>query len=293
MRLQSRSTISYVVKNFVFLLPFVGVPAILLAFFQPQQGPVDFFAALYESTFNGVPIDFSDFYGSLYGYFSFVNAGKAFSTDFNMIWIWLVVFAVTVFFVCLTTSFVERHIRFGTRKYLRVLRSLNEVAMYIMPFVVLLVAAFEILMLILCGLIMLLSQIGGMAFYVIAVFLAVIFYEGYFVAAALVLLTPPCMFFDGYKFNSAIGYSIHLSTQHLKEMVKDTLLPLVVSQVLLSVLKYLVGLSPSETTAFFLTVGLKFLFYLWWLVYLPCLSCCKYANFTEMKRADLKMKIFG
>ena len=293
MRLQSRSTTSYVFKNFVFILPFVVIPALLLAFFQPQQGPLEFFADLYEKTFNGLPVDFSNFYESLYGYFSFVNIDDSFLPGVNMVWIWLVVFAVTLFCVCLATSFVERHIRFGTRKYLRVLRSVNEVVMYIMPFVVLMVVVFEVLMLILCGLIVLLSQINGIAFYVISVFLAVIFYEGYFVVAALTLLTPPCMFFDGYKFSSAIGYSMHLSAEHFREMFLGILLPIIVSQVLLAVLKFLVGLLPSESLSYALTVALKFLFYLWWLVYLPCLSCCKYADFTEMKRADLKLKIFG
>ena len=55
---------------------------------------------------------------------------------------------------------------------------------------------------------------------------------------------------------------------------------------------FVIGFITNTTVATIAYYVGRFLFYLWWMLYLPCFSCCKYADYTETHRADLKIKMF-
>lgn len=293
MRQQSRSTVRYIFKNFIFILPLVFLSALLLALFQPALGVMDFFESVFDLISLNEKVVFENFYDSIFKFFSIVNVGQEEVFGINVVWFWIITFVITLISFCLAVSFVERHIKYGTRSYNNVIRSINEMFLYIVPFVLLVIAFYEIWMLLLSGCIALFSVLfGGLTFYTLSVTLTVLFYIAFFIIFSLAIMTPPCMLFDGYKFSFALGYSFHLGSVHFKEMVASILLNVFVAQALLSLFNLLISYIPQETICNILYYFLRFLFYLWWLIYLPCLSCCKYVDFTETSRADLKLKLF-
>lgn len=293
MRLQSKSTIRYIFKNFIFILPLVLLPALLLALFQPAFGPVDFFGHLFELVSANERVVFENFYDSIYSFFSFINVGHEEVFGINVVWFWIITFVITLIGLCFAVSFVERHIKYGTRKYNNVISSINDMILYIVPFILLVIAFYELWMLLLSGCIVLFSVLfTGFTFYTLSVTLTVMSYITFFILLSMAIMTPPCMFFDGYKFTFALGYSFHLGSVHFKEMVASILINAFVTQALFSVFNLFISYIPQETICNILHYFLRFLFYLWWLVCLPCISCCKYVDFTETSRADLKLKLF-
>ena len=121
MRLQSKSTIRYVVKNFLYFLPLAVLPALMLAFFLPPFGPTQFFDHLFKVVSDNPQVVFENFYKSLYQFFSFVSIGNKDYYGIDSIWLWLVTFIVSLLGVCMLFSFVERHIKYGDRHYKKLL----------------------------------------------------------------------------------------------------------------------------------------------------------------------------
>ena len=292
-KLQSKSIMLYVTKNFLHFLPLVVLSTLMLTFFLPPFGPIQFFNRLFELVSNNPKVVFDDFHESIYQFFSFVSVGLEDFYGINAIWLWIITLIVALLGMCMMFSFVERHIKYGTRRYERLLFALNETFLSVVPFTLLVVVFYEIWVLLLSGLIVLASVLfSGMTFYVISVVLTVVFYIVFFILLSLSLLTPPCMFFDGYKFGSAIGYSFQLVNVHFKEMVSTVLLNVAISMTLFAIYNFLTDLVTNPTVWMVMYYVGRFLFYLWWMIFLPCISCCKYVDYTETTRADLKLKIF-
>jgi len=293
MRLQSKSTMRYMFKNFLHFLPLIVLPAIMLSLFMPPFGPVQFFDYLFDLILKSPKVVFSDFHSSLYQYFSFVSIGSEDFYGINAIWLWLSTVIVSLIGMCTMFSFVERHIKYGDRSYGRLLPAVNETFLSVVPFALLVVAFYEIWMLLLSVCILLLSVVmQGILLFVFCVIFTIIFYLAFFVAFAMLLLAPPCMFFDGYKFSSGIAYSFQLVGANLKDALTNVLLNVLITTLLLSLYNFVIGFITNTTVATIAYYVGRFLFYLWWMLYLPCFSCCKYADYTETHRADLKIKMF-
>lgn len=293
MRLQSKSTMRYTAKNFLHFLPLTLLPALMLAFFLPPFGPIQFFDYLFDVVAKTPKVVFEDFYQSLYRFFSFISVGYQELFGIDAIWLWIITLVVSLLGICMMFSFVERHIKYGTRRYEKLLMALNETFLSVVPFTLLVVAFYELWMLLLCGCIVLSSvMFSGMTFYVVSVVLTVIFYMAFFIVLSMALLTPPCMFFDGYKFSLAVGYSFQLAHANFKDIVTTILLNVIATIVLFALYDWAISAITNLTVEVILYYFGRFLLYLWWIVLLPCLSCCKYADYTETARADLKMKLF-
>ncbi len=294
MRLQSKSATYYVFKNFIYLLPLVVLPSLMLAFFQSEKGPVVLFINMANIIKSGGQISFAHFYTDLYSFFSLVNIKSDAVLGINAIWFWLFTYVVLIIGLCMAFTFVERHIKLGTHRYGNFFKNLNESFLFLFPYLFLMFVLYQVWTLLLCGAIVLISIIAqGWAFFAFSLFITLIFYTAYFVFFSLLILTPPSMYFDGYRFGFAASYSAQLTGAHFFDSVIRILATVLISQALL----FLCRLLPQQ---FWLPdmydnvvlILARFLFYLWWLMFLPSFSVCKYAEYTETKRADLKIKIF-
>ena len=260
---------------------------------MPPFGPVQFFEYLGDLIAKDPKVVFADFHTSLYQYFSFISIGGEDFYGINAIWLWIPTLIVALAGMCTMFSFVERHIKYGDRSYGRLLSALNETVLSVVPFALLVVAFYEIWMLLLSVCILLWSLIfEGIVFCVFSVVFTILFYLAFFVIFAMVLLAPPCTFFDGYRFFSGIAYSFQLVGANFKNAITNVLLNVFITTLLLSLYNFAISYITNTTVVTIAYYLGRFLFYLWWMLFLPCFSCCKYADYTETHRADLKIKMF-
>ncbi len=294
MRLQSKSPFAYALRNIFYFLPFVALPAVMLAFFQAPDGPAALFRKIADTINSGNAIVFDDFYNDLYGYFSFVNVKPHGLFGINSIWFWLLTMVVTFVGLCCSLTMVERHIKFGTHSFKAVLKNFFGSISALLPYVALMFVAYHLIVLLLSGAIVLLSVIAkGWTFFVLGVVFTVFFYIVYFIFLGLFMLTPPSMYFDGYRFWFAMAYSAQIVGRRFWEFTLKIIVMVICTQLLIvgyEILSKVVGF--SQKLGFALGTLLRFLMYLWWLMILPSYSACKYAEYTETKRGDLKIKIF-
>ena len=243
---------------------------------------------------SGGQISFENFYADLYSYFSLINIKSNAVFGINVIWFWLLTYVVVIIGLCLSFSFVERHIKLGTRRYGNFFRNIDESFLFVIPYLLLMFVLYQIWTMLLSGAIILVSIIAqGWVFFVLSLFVTLIFYTAYFVFFSMLILTPPSMYFDGYRFSFAASYSLQLTGTHFFDSVIRILTTVIITQALLFLCRLLPAqLWLPEMYENVVLIVARFLFYLWWLMYLPSFSVCKYAQYTETRRADLKIKIF-
>ncbi|MBR5251003.1 MAG: hypothetical protein IKV38_03185, partial [Clostridia bacterium] len=177
MRLQSKSITRYVFKNFLRFLPLVILSAIMLCLFMPPFGPVHFFSYLFNLISQNPQVEFADFHSSLYQFFSFISIGNEDVFGINAIWLWIPTIIIALLGTCTMFSFVERHIKYGDKSYGRLLSAVNETFLSVVPFALVVVAFYEIWMLLLSVCILLASLIfDGLVLYVVSVIFTVVFY---------------------------------------------------------------------------------------------------------------------
>lgn len=285
MRTPKASSIFYMLRNAVFLLPLTILPAVLLAFSQTPVinfTQVDFFVKFAQ---NLDAFEIKNFTIDLYRYFTSINTS-------NLWWLWL--FGVIALFISfsLTLPYIERHMRLGVRSYSRLLSMLNESVLLMLPYLICVLAAYEVVSLIICGMIYLffLMGMGGLTLFGLSIVVALLLYIVFFMLFALTICSVPSMLCDGYKFNVAISYSARLVSTHFGKVLAQLFVPMALSFVLLGASRYLMAVLPLYTELTHLLVS--FLFYLFWVNYLPVYAMRDYTLLTEGVRKDLKVKLF-
>lgn len=285
MKTTKASSISYIFRNFLFLLPITVLPAIILGISKSQQ--MDFsvlsFLIKFGKDTSGYVID--DFFLDVYRYFSCVD------TSSNWL-LWAVGILLAIVSYCIVIGMAERHMRLGARSYSKILRILNDTILFVLPYAFFVFLIYELCALIMCGMIFLLAKMGITAGALFALSVVITFVGNmiFIFIYELTMLTIPSMLTDGYTFNVAASYSARLISDNFGKVLVKIALPAVVTLVALTISRYILDSSVLYQPGFHFVVS--FLFYLFWLYYLPCLSMSEYIRLTDGVRKDLQVKLF-
>lgn len=285
MKTPNSSSIRYFIRNFFFLFPLAVVPAFLLAIAQSTQlvyTPVDFLINIFR---NMEVYSVSNFASDVYRYFSCVNTSPLW-------WIWAIGLISSIVGFCLITPLVERHMRLGVMSYSRLISMFNESLLMVLPYFFTAFVAYEFVSMAVSGVIYLFTMlnISGWLLFTLSLVVVVVAY-GFFVAfIILTICTVPSMLTDGYKFNVAVSYSARLVATKYKSIIAKFILLIVGSVTLLMVSRVLLATQAVYTEIFHVIVA--FLFYLFWMMYLPIFAMNTYIDLTEGVRKDLKVKLF-
>lgn len=193
-------TIKYLKKHFLKLLPFVLLPALALAFTNNIASFVRFFFN-FDANANNV--------WTIYSFFTVVGA-KSWSMGIMAI-------LVLMFFECLLFGGIDRHLKVGKFSYGKSFSALNETVMIVVPCLLILVVAFE-LVAFLTAVIIYFFQIVMPA---IAIFGGIIFtiaiYTGLMMLLIQFLMVIPAVLVVGYPIKDACVFSTKMVSGKTKE----------------------------------------------------------------------------
>ncbi len=284
MKIQNQSTISYVFRNFFYLLPLTLLPALLLAFSSSTINyltPVDLLAKM---SIGGYDIVF--FYNDVYCYLTLLNTSPRW-------WVWLLGIAAAFISLCGTFSAIERHMRLGVKQFSRALVYINDCFLPLLSYLILVFIAGELLALISSGFILLSYTIGLRAWPLFTAS-AVIIALQYLIFSVLIIFTictVPARLMERYRLNIAISYSTQLVGKKFFRIYGAFLLILFISGSLLAFSKYLLSYSPKEYGEI-PHMAVSTLFNIFWLMAAPAFSLRTYSSLTDSERKDLETKLF-
>lgn len=288
MRKGKKSTLVYILKNFMFMLPLVILPAALLGFsnaFSVDNTPADFFINYAKQITSLSAFTMDNFTYDLFNYFTSVNLSANW-------WVYLLG-AVTLFFsLCMTVSAVERHMRLGMRSYSSIFSMLNESLLSVLPYFLIMTLGYEFISIVICGMIYLfyVMNIGGWLLFFLSLAVTVIFYAVYMVFMMLSICTVPSMLSDGYRFNVAVSYSARLVSTKLKSIMLKFYGTFLVAWLIKVISRYL-----FTTMAWYpMTVHIiiSILYYVFWCMFLPVFAMKIYNDLTEGVRNDIRVSLF-
>ena len=281
MRVQSNHAIAYMFRNSFPLLFFAIVPAVLLGLFAGNEGALRFLNAAAEWWNQG-------------GVIAEVTVGKEMLFDFTIVrlanvegLIVLVGFVLYVFSTGFILATVERHMRLGVRFSRGAIRNAFSVMVRVALFILLLVAINELSMMMVVGLVSIMEEIGATMRFVIVFAMAllvlakILFYS----IVGLLLCSLPVSQCDDYKLNVAMSYSARLMARR-NNVVLSLVAMLFISNVVAFALSYFLR------DAAFVGDVVYCLYYLFWTMYLPCLSVKVYFEVADEPRKDLEKQIF-
>jgi len=263
------STLSYFFKNFVAIALF-SLPAAV------------FFALKYNSTsFYLYLLNLGNLETS-----SFIKIFSNFTLfpSFNILIILLWALVLILSF-CLLFSYIERHMKYGIKSYLKSFKSINYCILVVSPafFTVL---AFEEIFAVLNSLfIKLISlsilSIKGVLMTMMFALLIIILFLIY----SLIALWVPIKMVTGYSHRDAIRYSIRLSQGHQLRLMLGLLFPFVVTAPLMMLLKNYSHIEVLNSVVY----GLCYIFIIG---FLAAFAMTAYFAISGTERKDIKRKIF-
>lgn len=288
MKIQNQSTVSYVFRNFFYLLPFTLLPALLLAFSSStvtNLTPFDLLAEMGKSIYIG-GYDITDFYSDVYSYLTFINISERW-------WVWLLGILAAFFSLCCTFSAVERHMRLGVRQFTRALFYINDCFLPLLSYLLLIFVAGEFFSLVASGFILLVYTIGlsATSLFAVTAVIIVLQYLVFSVIFIFTICTVPARLMERYRLNIAISYSAQLVGKSFFKIFGAFLLILAVSGSLLVFSKFLLSYSPKEYGAI-LHMAVATLFNIFWLMAAPAFSLRTYISLTGSERKDLEKRLF-
>ena len=192
----------YVLKNWLYLLPFAILPAVFLAFSTDEGAIVRVLKAFFDG--RSADISFPDLFRAI-SILSFAS------------WRSIVFGAIGVVFIvpcaALLMAILDKHFRIGKRTWNGIWAKLNDNFLSTFWYVVLLLAIYEIWALLLAALLFFLSLLPVK---VVAYILMGICYIGLQVlllySVGLIYLWLPCMQITGFRAFEALHYSYQLAT---------------------------------------------------------------------------------
>lgn len=280
MRVQSNRAIAYMFRNFFPLLFFAIVPAVLLGLFAGNEGALRFLNAAAEWWNQG-------------GVIAEVTVGKEMLFDFTIVrianvegLIVLVGFVLYVFSTGFILATVERHMRLGVRFSRGAIRNAFSVMGRVALFILLLVAINELSMMMIVGLVSIMEEIGATMRFVIVFAMALLVLAKILFCSivGLLLCSLPVSQCDDYKLNVAMSYSARLMGKR-----NDIVLALVMLFLFSKALTFTVAYLLSPLNLDFIAYCL---YYLFWIMYLPCLAVKVYFDVAGEPRKDLEKQIF-
>ncbi|MCM1290286.1 MAG: hypothetical protein NC132_04555 [Corallococcus sp.] len=272
MRYQSKSTISYVMRNFWRLMPWTFAVAVLSGFFLTDQPVIDFVHG-----YAAGEITLQNFLQNLANAVTVLRFGKYW-------WCALITVLLFVFAECVLLVKVARHMRIGEMQRFP-LRSAVSVLPRALLFTLGVALFLELLNLAVVGIAYLIRPAGLIASTVIcAILLFAVKAITVFGASAL-LLAFPIMFEENYRFTSALSYSVRLALDKRNFLIAVSLIyPLL--QLALTALCAWVDLRA-------LTVALYSLFFFAFSLYAPCVAFKIYYDSVGGVRRDIVRVMFN
>lgn len=272
MRYQSKSTISYMMRNFWRLVPWTIVAAALAGYFMSDQPTIEFVRNLAAGQ-----ITQENFLQNLVNAATILRFGKYWwCTLLTVLWL--------IFVESMLMVKVSHHMRVGEMQRFPIkgaISVLPTALLYTLGVTVFL----ELLNLAVVGIVYLMRAAGVIALSVVsAVLLFAVKVLTVFVASTL-LLAFPIMSEENYRFTSALSYSVRLAREKRGFIIAVSFIyPLI--QLALTALCAWVNLRV-------LTVVLYSLMYLVFTTYAPCVTFKIYYDSVGGERRDISRKIFG
>lgn len=193
--------IAYTVKNFIFLLPFVVLPALFLSASTDQEA----IFCLIETLFSGKPsgLHFQHVFHGI-SILNFSSWGATFSG--------LLAVVSTVLCAAVLMAMLEKHMRIGKRTFNGIFSKLNDNLLPTCGYVLLLLIIYEIWTLLTAALVYALSLIPFVALaYVLMGVAYLAMHVLLLYAVGLIYLWLPCMQLTGFKAADALYYSYQIS----------------------------------------------------------------------------------
>ena len=212
--------IKYVFRNFIFLLPFVLLPAVLLSFSTDEIA----IRTVLQQAFSGNVNQWT--FGELFRAVSVLNFSSWQSITAG-------VFAVfsLIFFACLLMAFLEKHMRVGKRSCKTLFPKLNDNLLPTCGYVLLLLALYEAWSLITVALLYFVSRISAVVLaYVCIGVVAIATFVALLYVISLMYLWLPCMQITGFKAKEALKYSFELNAPVKGQIVLGQLVFLLLAE---------------------------------------------------------------
>lgn len=262
------SAIKYLFNNFIALSLF-SLP--LAIFFAVKYNDSNF----YDYLLNISTVGTSTL--KIYSHFSILP-----SFNILMILLWSV---LLICCLCLLFSFVERHMKYGIKSYIKTFKSINYCVLVLIPAfltVVLMAEFFSFLISLIINLLSLSqSSLIGMIIILIYIFLMVILFLIY----SVVSLWIPIKMVTGYTNRDSIRYSIRLTQGNQFKIMAGLIFPILITAPVMIVLKQLSDIE-------FLNTAVYVLCYIFIFSYLPSYMMTAYFKISGTERKDIKKKIF-
>lgn len=273
--MKSKSSITYIIKNFIFLVLPASVAALTLGIFNDGKSGFSFYTDFFKDldTFSYLNKPFYE----VFSYFSPIN--------FSNIWISLLCLVSIIISCGVIICSVERHMRLGVRSASRWLVMLNDSFLLVFPFLLLNLLLLELIALVATSVIVLLGlALKGAWLFAVSGILVGALYMAFVIVFLLLICTVPSMLSDGYSFRFAASYSANIVSQSLGKFILHLIMVLCVSVLLKWLFGYLLG-------AF--SVPIDVIFYMFWVMYVPVFAMKSYINLTGGERKDIKAKYFA
>lgn len=271
MRYQSKSTISYLIRNFWRLVPWTVAAAVLSGFFLSDRPVIDFIHAYADGAITG-----SNLIERLMRAVTVLRFGRYW-------WCTLLTLLLLVFCESILIVKVARHMRVG-----EMLPFPIKGAVSVLPMALALTLGvtvfYELASMAVVGVAALIRSASVIATVIVsAVLLFAVRALTVFFASAL-LLSFPIMFEENYRFGSALSYSVRMALHKRKFLIVITLVyPL--TQLAIAALCAWVNVQA-------LTVTLYALFVLFFSTYAPCVAFTMYYDSVGGVRRDVTHTIF-
>ena len=264
-------TLKYVLKNFIFLFPFVIVPAFLFAISIDEVALETVLRAFFSGDFASVE------FGLIFRSVSFLGFTSGWTVLSGLSGLVMLIVGVS-----LMMAFTERHMRIGKRGYRGVISKLNDNILTTSCIAVLLMLAYEVFALILSALFYLAFQLGNAV--LIYIFSVAFFLGMHFVLLYLITLGYlwlPCLQVTGFRAFEALTYSNQLCQSIKGKIVVDQFILLFISEIFISASLFI----PADNVVPVMVASILYSFMM--MVFCVRMQIV-YFDRAQIERADLK-----
>ena len=272
MRVQSKSTIAYMFRNF-WRLVYVTLPvSVLIAFFCNPSQEIALFQLLFTG---GVTVD--NYVEVLMGGLTVLRLGKTW-------WVAILAVLALVYTMCLMVVKLDRHMRVGIMPALPFKQAFG-IFPHMLMYVVGWVFASELFTLIIVG-IAYLGRFIGNATVIVSIALGLIYVARVFLCYmfGLLLITFPLKYSDNYRFNIAMSYSARVMSTKRWQTVGLAVL-YASARVVVMAVAYLLQPFMLDVLVYAVAVTLC-------LIFVPCLAFKKFYDDVGGERRDLAQIMF-
>lgn len=194
--------IQYTLRNLLYLLPIVALPALFLSVSVDQAAIESVVHAFVEGNIH------SWAFGDLFCAISVLNFGSLKSIGFGLLGI-----VALIVCVAMLMAFLEKHMRYGKRTFNGMFSKINDNLLPTLGYAILVLVIYEFWSLLLAALLFFVAKIGNMwvasgaaLIILIAMHFALLY------VLNIIYLWLPCMQITGFKAAEALQYSNQLST---------------------------------------------------------------------------------